>query len=211
MDAVRYPPALLEEWMRRYYFEVDADIGSSGVEDWSMAELRALLGITHDELDAVVFRDSQTLGGDGLRHALAQRWTGGDAGRVMATHGSTEANFLAMHALLSPGDEVVALDPIYPQLRAVAATLGCRVRPWRMHADAGWRADVGELEEMLAGRRVRMVICNFPHNPTGATLTPAEQDALVAACARAGAFLVWDGAFADLVHDAPPLADPALR
>jgi capreomycidine synthase len=197
--------------MRRYYFEVDADIGSSGVQDSSLAEIRALLGITHDELDAVVFRDSQTLGGAGIRRALARRWTGGDVGRVMATHGSTEANFLAMHALLSPGDELVALDPIYPQLRAVAETLGCRVRPWRLRAENGWRPDVDELEALLLGRRIRMVVVNFPHNPTGATLTPREQDALIAACARAGAFLVWDGAFADLTYDAPALPDPVLK
>lgn len=207
---MRFPPAHLEEWMRRYYFEVDADIGSSGVSDYSMAELRALTGITPEALDAVVFHDSQTLGGTRVREAAARRWTGGEVSRVMITHGSTEANFLIAHALLEPGDEVVALDPIYPQLRAVAETLGCRIRPWPLRREHGWRPDVAELERLVK-RGTRMVVVNFPHNPTGCTLTPAEQDALLAACARAGAYLVWDAAFADLVYDAPPLPDPVNR
>ncbi len=204
------PPAHLEEWMRLYYFAVDVDIGSSGVADYSLAELRAVLEVEPGELDAVVFHDSRTLGGDDVRAALARRWTGGDAERVMVTHGSTEANFLLMHALLSPGDEVVALDPIYPQLRAVAESAGCRLLPWPLRADRGWSPDLDALES-LVGPRTRMVIVNFPHNPTGATLTPEGQEALLARCARFGAYLVWDAAFADLTYDAPPLPDPAAR
>jgi capreomycidine synthase len=202
------PEALLEEWMRLYYFEVDADIGSSGVSDFSLAELRALVGIGAAELDAVVFHDSQTLGGTALRQAIARRWTGDDASRVMVTHGSTEANFLVMHALLRPGDEVVVLDPIYPQLRAVAESIGCRMRPWPLRPERGWRPELDELETLVTPR-TRMVVANFPHNPTGATLLPDEQAELLRIVSRAGAWLVWDAAFADLTYDALPLPDPA--
>jgi len=46
LSDLRLPPALLEEWMRSYYFEAEIDIGSSGVEDYSLGELRGLLGIS---------------------------------------------------------------------------------------------------------------------------------------------------------------------
>ena len=49
-------PALLEHWMREYYFDTEIDIGSSGVQNFSFAELRKLLQITHEEVDAVVFQ-----------------------------------------------------------------------------------------------------------------------------------------------------------
>lgn len=205
-----FPPALLEEWMRLYYFAVDADIGSSGVADYSLAEVRALAGIGVDEMDAVVFHDSQTLGGDGVRRAVARRWAGGDAERVMVTHGSTEAIFLVMNALLSPGDEVVVLDPVYPGLGDVVRGLGCRLRQWTLRADAGWRPDMEELRGLVT-ERTRMVVVNFPHNPTGATLTRAEQEALVSIVADAGAWLLWDGAFADLTYETAPLPDPSGR
>lgn len=202
-------PALLERWMRRYYFAVAADIGSSGVENFSLSDLRRLLGISGEELDAVVFRDSQTLGGEGMRQALADRWAGGDRDRVMVTHGSTEANFLVMNALLHPGDEVVVLDPFYQQLYAIAEGMGCRLRRWPLRYERSWHPDLDELEELMSPD-TRMVVVNFPHNPTGATLSPAEQERLIAAVARVGAYLVWDGAFTELTYDAPPLPDPVL-
>jgi capreomycidine synthase len=205
-----YPPALLEEWMRLYYFAVDADIGSSGVSDSSLADVRALAGIGTDEMDAVVFHDSQTLGGTGVRRAVARRWAGGDADRVMVTHGSTEAIFLVMNALLRAGDEVVVLDPVYPGLGDVVRAMGCRLRPWTLAPGSGWRPDLEELASLVS-ERTRMVVVNFPHNPTGATLTPGEQDALLSIVERAGAWLLWDGAFADLTYGAPPLPDPATR
>lgn len=205
-----YPPALLEEWMRLYYFAVDADIGSSGVLDYSMAEVRALAGIGVEEMDAIVFHDSQTLGGDGVRRAVARRWARGDTGRVMVTHGSTEAIFLAMNALLRPGDEVVVLAPVYPGLRDVAVGMGCRVREWTLRAEDGWRPDMRELRALVTDR-TRMVVANFPHNPTGTSLTRDEQDELLEVVSDAGTWLLWDGAFADLTYDTEPLPDPVLQ
>jgi len=206
---MQLPPALLENWMRQYYFDTDLDLGSSGVDDFSMVDLRRLLGITEADFDRIVFQDSMSMGGDGLRRALADRWLGGDVSRAMATHGSSEANFLMDHALLRPGDEVVVLDPCYPQLRAVAEALGCTLRHWPLRWENGFVPDVEEGARLI-GPRTRMVVVNFPHNPTGATLDPAGQDALIAACDRAGAYLVWDNAFLELTHDAPPLPEPVL-
>jgi capreomycidine synthase len=207
---MRLPPALLEDWMRQYYFDVELDIGSSGVDDYSMADLRRLIGLDPAaELADLVFRDSQTMGGDGLRQALADRFTAGDASRVMATHGSSEANFLVMLALLAPGDEVVVLDPCYPQLFTVAASLGCVLRRWPLRPENGFEPDLDDARALI-GPRTRMIIVNFPHNPTGATVTPAQQAELVALAAGVGAWLVWDGAFSELVYDAPPLPEPVL-
>lgn len=207
---MRLPPALLEEWMRRYYFEVDLDLGSSGVDDFSMVDLRRILGLTEADFDRIVFHDSMSLGGDGVRRALADRWLGGDVSRTMATHGSSEANFLLDHALLRPGDEVVVLDPCYPQLFAIAGALGCTLKHWPLRWENGFVPDVEEAKRLI-GPRTRMVVVNFPHNPTGATLTPEGQDELIAACDRAGAYLLWDNAFLELTHEGPPLPEPVLR
>jgi aspartate/methionine/tyrosine aminotransferase len=204
---MKVPLALLEDWMRQYYFAVDFDIGSSGVEDYSLAELRRILGIEWEHLDAIVFHDSQTLGGSRLRQAIADRWAGGDAGRAMATHGSSEANFLVMNALLEPGDEVVVTDPCYPQLFLVAEALGCHFQRLPLRAEEGFRPDVERLCGMI-GPSTRMVVLNFPHNPTGAHVEPREQREVIAACARVGAYLVWDGAFSEITYEGPPLPDP---
>lgn len=200
---------LLENWMRQYYFDTDIDIGSSGVQSFSLAELRDLLGLTQAETDAIVFDDSRTLGDPLLRETIARRWGNGDAARVMVTHGSSEAIYLILNALLKSGDEVIVLDPIYPQFAAIAESAGCSLLHWRLSAERNFEADVEELKSLISPR-TRMVIVNFPHNPTGTTLSPEQLQELISAVAGVGAYLVWDAAFADLTYDSDPLPDPAL-
>jgi capreomycidine synthase len=200
--------ARLEAWMRDYYHNVDYDIGSSGVRDLSMAEFRALCGFELAELDPMVFHDSESYGGGRLRAALADRWTGGDADRMMVTHGSSEAIYLVMHLALQPGDEIIVVDPAYQQLRDIAAARGCRITRWPLNAREGFAADLSLLRE-LAASGPRMIVVNFPHNPTGVSITPAEQKELVAIAAEADAWLVWDHAFGELTYAAEPLPLPS--
>ena len=53
-----------------------------------------------------------------------------------------------------------------------------------------------------------MIVVNFPHNPTGATVTPEQQMELIGLAARSGAYLVWDAAFAELTYEQEPLPEP---
>lgn len=189
--------APLEDWMRRYYFDAPIDLGSSGVEPFGFGELRTRLGISVEELDDVAFHDSQTLGGHGLRQAIADRWGTGDRDMVMATAGSNEALFLLMHALLKPGDTVLALDPCYQQLYGVAEAIGCRIVRWPLRAPR-FHADLDDLAAIVARERITLAVLNFPTNPTGTQLTMAECETVTRLLAAAGSWLVWDLAFIDL-------------
>ncbi|MEU7007477.1 capreomycidine synthase [Streptomyces sp. NPDC046332] len=199
--------AKLEAWMRDYYHKVDHDIGSSGVRDLTMAELRSICGFELSDLDTMIFHDSESYGGTGLRTALADRWTGGDVDRMMVTHGSSEAIYLVMQLLLEPGDEVIVVDPAYQQLHDIAASRGCRITRWQLDVTDGFSVDLGRLRE-LARSRPRMIVVNFPHNPTGASITAEQQQELVAIAEEAGAWLVWDHAFGELTYATAPLPLP---
>lgn len=203
-------PALLEVWLREYYFNTTIDLGCSGVQNYSMGELRELVGISQADLDAVVFNDSQSLGEPGLRGAIARRWADGDYDRVMATHGSSEGMYLIMHALLRPGDEVICLEPVYQPLASIAESIGCIVKPWRLHFRRDYVPDIDELKSLITNS-TRMVVVNFPHNPTGTTITAEQQQDLIDAVERVGAYLVWDSAFAEIVYEQPPLPDPGVQ
>jgi capreomycidine synthase len=206
---MRLPPAPLEDWLRDYYFATDADISSSGVEPYSFKEIRQTLGIDHAELDSLEFRDSRSCGDPRLREAIARRWGDGDPDRVMAGNGSTEVLFLVMAALLRPGDEVVVVEPAYHALVSIATGIGCRIVSWPLRFEHSFAPDFDELGQLLSGR-TRMLVVNFPHNPTGVSIDRAAQERLVAMAAERAAFLVWDGAFADLALRSPALPDASL-
>jgi capreomycidine synthase len=202
--------ARLEAWMRDYYHHVDHDIGSSGVRDLTIAELRALCGFELDELDRMTMHDSESHGGTALRTALADRWAGGDVDRMMVTHGSSEAIYLVMELMLEPGDEIVVVEPAYQQLHDIAAGRGVRVTRWSLRTDVpedAFAVDLDRLRELAAGRP-KMIVVNFPHNPTGRSITPAQQKELVDIAAAAGSWLVWDHAFGELTYTTDPLALP---
>jgi aspartate/methionine/tyrosine aminotransferase len=93
---------------------------------------------------------------------------------------------------------------------SIAESIGCELRPWQLQFENGFRPDIEEAKRLISPRTA-MVILNFPHNPTGASLTFEEQAELLDAVKRVGAYLVWDAAFADLTYDGEPLPDPSRR
>jgi capreomycidine synthase len=201
-------PAPLEDWLRDYYFNAEYDISSSGVEPYSMAELRAMTGLRQADLDELIFTDGYSLGSPALRDIIAARCGDGDPGRVMTANGSSESISLVLMGLLRPGDEVVVVEPGYHLLVEFAIGLGCAPRTWRLDPAAGWRPNLDELAELVT-ERTRAIIVNFPQNPTGVSISAAELDRLVDIARGADAYLLWDAAFVDLVLDGDPLPDPS--
>lgn len=199
--------AHLEDWMRQYYFTAEIDIGSSGVENYSMSELRQIIGLGDEEIDRVVFNDSPSCGVQELREAIARQWGDDDPEKVLAAHGSSEIIFLIMNALLNEGDEVLVLDPCYHALRNIAEAKGCKMQNWQLRFDQNFAPDIAEARSLM-NPKTRMIIVNFPHNPTGASITVEQQKELIEAAAAHGAYLVWDNAFSQLVYDTEPLPDP---
>ncbi|MGI5371859.1 capreomycidine synthase [Streptomyces iakyrus] len=203
---MRLRPAPLEDWLRESYFTADIDISSSGVHSYSMAELRALTELRHDDLDRLVFDDGYSLGAPAVRAAVARHTGDVDPDRVMTTSGSGEALALVMSALLGAGDEVVVVRPGYHLLVEYVTALGCTIKDWHLDPERDWHPDVDELAGLIT-ERTKAIIVNFPQNPTGTTVTEDELRRIVALAGEAGAWLLWDGAFRDLTYGTPPLPD----
>jgi aspartate/methionine/tyrosine aminotransferase len=128
------------------------------------------------------------------------------------------ALMIAMQALAGAGDEVVVVEPVWPNLPAQPAILGATVTSFALHVEHGaWKLD---LDALLAAvtERTRVLLVNAPNNPTGWTLTRAEQQALLAHCRRTGTWIVADEVYERVWfgdgHAAPSfldIADPEDR
>ena len=68
--------------------------------------------------------------------------------------------------------------------------------------------DVEEVKSLIMLERPKLVVVNFPHNPTGATLSPAQMNDLVQACREAGCFLFCDEMYRGLEHEGVPTIPP---
>lgn len=201
---------LLESWFRKHGFTTPIVICSSGVEEFTLGEIRQLLGIEQGELDNIVFSDSQSMGSFALRKSIAQRWGNGIAEEIIVTHGSSEAIFLIMNTLLEKGDEIIVLAPYYQALYSIPKAIGCRVKTWALQYNQQFVPDLDKLN-MLVGPNTRMVVVNFPNNPTGASISEVQLRSLIKIVSKVGAYLVWDAAFAELTYDCPPLSNPCLQ
>jgi aspartate/methionine/tyrosine aminotransferase len=132
------------------------------------------------------------------------------AARIAVTSSGVNALMIAMQALAGPGDEVVAVVPVWPNLTAQPAILGAHVRRFALKAHGGaWRLD---LEALLATvtARTKVLLVNAPNNPTGWTLSRAEQQALIAHCRRTGTWIVADEVYERIHFDAECKAAPSF-
>jgi capreomycidine synthase len=205
---MKLPKASLEHWMRDYYFDAKYDLGSSGVYSYSFGELRQILDISTEELDQVSFDDSLTRGSDGLRQAIADRYGDGNREHVMTSNGSNEMLYHILTTMLEKDDEVILLDTIYHALSSVPIAKGCDIKLWSMSPASDFRVNLDELRQLITPN-TKLVAVNFPHNPTGVTITQKEQDELIEIVSSVGAYLVWDAAFDELTTE-KPLKNPFL-
>jgi len=191
----------LERYFAEHEFKVRHVLSASDCENVSLAELLEMASPEARSLwQELRLGYTESQGHPRLRAAIAGLYERvAPEGVVVAA--PEEAIFVAMHALLEPGDHVVVLTPAYQSLHEVPRSIGCEVTGWPLQADEReWRLDLGALERSL-GSRTRMVMINFPHNPTGAQLTRAELDAVVALAATRGAWLFSDEMYRLLEHD----------
>jgi capreomycidine synthase len=202
--------APLEDWLRDRYFAAEIDISSSGVQPYSMADLRTMTGLSQEEMDGLVFNDGYSLGAEPVREAIARRWGDGDPDKIMTTSGSSEGLSLVMTALLRPGDEVIVVQPGYHLLVEFVAALGCTARTWWLNFEDDWHASLAELAELVT-ERTRAIIVNFPQNPTGASIGEDDLAILLKCAEQAGAYVLWDAAFAELSYGGEQVADICAR
>ncbi|KAI8475795.1 MAG: aminotransferase, classes I and II [Monoraphidium minutum] len=181
--------------------------------------MRELLELADDDArerwDSLRLCYTEPAGLTPLREAVADLYGGAVTPQQVLVCAPEEGVFLAMKALLRPGDRVVCAYPAYQSLYELALSAGCALDYWEPSWDAAsgkLRFDVARLEELVTkgGPPPRLVVVNFPHNPSGATLAAADAARVVAAAAAAGAYLFSDEMYWRLEPDASLRLPPAV-
>jgi aspartate/methionine/tyrosine aminotransferase len=213
---MRIPDFKLERYFAAHEFSARYLLSASDCESLALAELLAMA----DGETAALWRDltlgyTESQGHPRLREAIAGLYAGITPGETLVA-APEELIFIAMHVLLSPGDHVIATYPGYQSLHEVARALGAEVTRWGptvgdQELGAGsWRLDLGALERSIRPA-TRLLVINFPHNPTGCLPTAAELMAIVDLARQHRLYLFSDEMYRLLEYDAasrlPSVAD----
>jgi len=204
---MKIEPFFTERFFAIHEFTAPYLLCASDCESLTVAELLKLAGAPLETLADLHLGYTETQGDPALRERIAATYDGLGPEQIVGLSAPEEGVFVTMHALLDPGDEVVVVAPCYDSLLNLARYLGCRVTRWPLVEAAGppagaggWRLDLKALERMVTAR-TRLVVANFPHNPTGYLPTPGEWQAMVGIVERAGAWLFSDEMYRGLEHD----------
>lgn len=209
-----FVPFRVERWMSTYEQDVALNLGESGVQQLRLGELLAMAeqaghADIRRRLDDLVLTYDETPGSLDLRRRLAALY-GVDAGEVLVTQGAIEANYLLLRTLIEPGDVVVSLFPAYQQLYSLAEMCGAEVRRWSLRAEDGFAPDLDALRGLL-DERVRLIVLNTPHNPTGAYLDEPALRTILTWAEELDAFVLCDETYHGVTLDDGVRLPPPAR
>lgn len=198
----------LERFFARHEFAARHVLAASDVEGMAMSEVLDMADAeTRSLWSGLRLGYTESAGLPLLRAEIATMYPDCEAGDVLTFSGAEEGIYLTMHAALAPGDHVAAVWPAYQSLHEVARSVGAEVSPVPLDP-RDWTLDVDRLADTLRPN-TRMVVINFPHNPTGAHLDRAQFDAIVRMCGERGIILFSDEVYRYLEHAPADLLPPA--
>jgi aspartate/methionine/tyrosine aminotransferase len=199
----------LERYFARWEFAVKHQLSASDVEPFTLAELLALADDDgRRRWERLGLGYTESAGHPMLRAEIAHLYERLAPEHVLVCAGAEEAIFLAMHALLAPGDPVVVVTPAYQSLHEIARSIGAQVTTVPLRADRAWHLDPEEVARAVRPG-TRLIVINFPHSPTGSHIDAGVQRRLLEIAENSGAVLFSDEVYRGLEHPGAQLLTPA--
>jgi aminotransferase len=122
------------------------------------------------------------------------------AGEILVSVGVSEAIDLALRALLDPGDEVIYHEPCYVSYLPSIALAGGVPVPVRTCGEDGFALRAEAVAAAITPR-TRLLMLNFPTNPTGATMPVEELAKISALCREHDLLVLSDEIYSELTYD----------
>ena len=179
------PLFALERFFAQWEFVATHSLCSSDVEGYAM---RDLLALADDETkamwDSLSLGYTETQGMPLLRSDIATLYERVNSEEVLTFAGAEEAVYVAMRVLLNAGDHIIVTWPGYQSLYQVAQSMGVEVTLiplslWERDRVREWCLDPQAIRDAVKPN-TKLIVTNFPHNPTGALPSHADWQAILA-------------------------------
>ena len=199
-------PFETEHFFARYEFTTPYQLCNSDCETLTVQELLEMADVSMDEFGRLSLGYTESLGHPKLRKQIAETYAEVSSDEVVMLGTPVEGIYLVARAALNPGDEVIVLAPAYDALiKMFEHVVGASsVRKWEfVPSDTQWQLDFDQLKNLITPK-TKMLVGNFPHNPTGYLPTQDQLNEIIKIVEENDLILFCDEMYFGLVHSGTP-------
>ncbi len=114
---------------------------------------------------------------------------------ILVSPGARFSVFLAITTLLNPGDEIIVIEPAWPAYKDCALNAGVKVRSIKTTLESKWEPSIKKIEDTI-NSNTKMIVLNYPNNPTGKILPINLQDEIINLARKNNLFVLSDEIYA---------------
>lgn len=194
-------PFKLEEFWKKYEFTAPYLLCCSDAETWSLEQL---LGFADAEAlklwESLSLGYTESPGHPLLRKEISRLYTSINADQILTFAGAEEGIYCAMRVLVQPGDHVITVDPCYQSLSTLPESFGASLTTIPLRPEHQWKLDIDELQKAFRPN-TKLLILNYPHNPTGSLLDKQAFQKMVDLARENGTYIFCDEVYRYLEID----------
>lgn len=186
-------PFKLEEYLGYHEFKAPYLLCCSDAESLPMSELLTMASPSQLEMwEKLNLGYTEVSGHPLLKEALTTAFFPSlTSEQLLCTSGAEEGIFCSLFALCNPNDHVIVLTPCYQSLMEIPRLKGCEVTGINLIEENQWRVDIDVIKQAIKPN-TKWVVINFPHNPTGQTISEVDLQALINLLDQHGIWLFSD-------------------
>lgn len=198
-----------EEYFSKYEFTKPYQLASSDCESLTISELIELGGGSGEEFLKLNLGYPEMPGSAYLRKEISSLYRNHNQDQILVLGSPIEGIYLVMRTLCKKGDHIIVLSPAYDALFNIAESIsGNATRRFLQNNGSKWRLDFDQLEKIISSS-TKLLILNFPHNPTGFTPTEDELQKIVKIAEQHNVRIFCDEIYRGLLI-APGLSESSL-
>ena len=115
---------------------------------------------------------------------------------IIVSPGARFSIFTAITTLLNPGDEMIVIEPAWPAYKDCALNSGIKVRTVKTTLEDNWEPSINQIEKMINSNS-KIIVLNYPNNPTGKILPEKLQDQIVDLAIKNDLYILSDEIYSD--------------
>lgn len=117
---------------------------------------------------------------------------------IIVSPGARFSIFTAITTLLNPGDEMIVIEPAWPAYKDCALNSGIKVRTINTSFENKWEPTIEQIQNTI-NSNTKMIVLNYPNNPTGKILPEKLQDQIIEIAKQKNLYVLSDEIYSEYV------------